>query len=165
MSPDFPVSTAAERMDADFLAKWADRASIRTAARAVLGEILDRLLAEGAPIAVDALRDHAAVAELDARDLIYVSEGHVVLAYPWSGTPTPFVAVLEDGRERFACCAIDALGLAPMLGKPVMLRARCHHCQEAFTLRVEPDGPVGGDGIMAWVGDRGDLRGKACTSL
>jgi Alkylmercury lyase len=152
-------------MDAAFLAKWADRASIRTDARTMLGEILDRLLADGTPIAVDTLRDHAAVAELDARDLIYVSEGRVVLAYPWSGTPTPFVAALDDGRERFACCAIDALGLAPMLGTPVTVRARCHHCQEAFALRVEPDRPVGGDGVMAWVGDRGDLRGKACTSL
>jgi alkylmercury lyase-like protein len=88
-----------------------------------------------------------------------------VLAYPWSGTPTPFVAVLDDGRQRWACCAIDALGLAPMLGRPVTLRGRCHHCDAAFALRVEPTGPVGGDGLVAWVGDRGDLRGKACTSL
>jgi hypothetical protein len=45
------------------------------------------------------------------------------------------------------------------------VRARCHHCDEPLELRVEPAGPVGGDGVMAWVGDRGDLRGKACTSL
>jgi hypothetical protein len=89
----------------------------------------------------------------------------VVLAYPWSGTPTAFVAELDGGRERWACCAIDALGLAPMLGRPVTVRARCHHCDEKLRLRVEPTGPVGGDGVMAWVGDRGDLRGKACTSL
>jgi len=165
VSRAFPRSTAAERMDADFLAKWADRAAIGDTARAALGEILDRLLTDGLPIAVDTLRDPDAVAELDARDLVYVSDGRVVLAYPWSGTPTPFVAVLDDGRERWACCAIDALGLAPMLGQPVTLRGRCHHCDEAFALRVEPTGPVGGAGLMAWVGDRGDLRGKACTSL
>jgi len=161
----FPVSTAAERMDADFLARWADRAAISAGARSALREILDRLVAGGVPIAVETLRDAGAVAELDARDLVYVSEGRVVLAYPWSGTPTAFVAVLEDGRERWACCAIDALGLAPMLGRPVTVRTRCHHCDETFALRVEPQGPVDGSGVMAWVGDRGDLRGKACTSL
>lgn len=165
MSRPFPVSTAAERMDAEFLAKWADRAAIGPAARAVLREILDRLVADGGPVAVNTLRDPAAVAELDARDLVYVSDGRVMLAYPWSGTPTAFVAVLDDGHERWACCAIDALGLAPMLGTPVTVRTRCHHCDDAFALRVEPSGPVGGDGVMAWVGDRGDLRGKACTSL
>jgi hypothetical protein len=161
----YPVSTAAERLDADVLARWADRAAISPSARAALGEILDRLLADGAPIALDTLRGAAAVAELHERDLVYVSEGRVVLAYPWSGTPTAFVAELDDGRARWACCAIDALGLAPMLGRPVTLRSRCHHCDEKFELRVEPTGPVGGDGVMAWVGDRGDLRGKACTSL
>ena len=165
MTPTFPVSTAAERMDADFRAKWADRAAISAAARATLGEILDRLLAAGVPIGVETLGDPAAVAELDARDLVSVSEGRVVLAYPWSGTPTAFVAVLDDGRERWACCAIDALGLAPMLGRPVAVRTRCHHCAAALALRVEPSGPLDGDGVMAWVGDRGDLRGKACTAL
>ena len=165
MSASFPRGTAAERMDADFGAKWANRAAIGAAARATLREVLDRLLAHGTPIPVDTLGDPAAVAELDARDLVYVSEGRVVLAYPWSGTPTPFVVVLDDGRQPWACCAIDALGLAPMLGKPVTVRGRCPHCDEAFALRVEPTGPVGGAGLMAWVGDRGDLRGKACTSL
>jgi hypothetical protein len=152
-------------MDTEFRAKWADRGAIAPAARATLREILDHFVSDGRPIAVAALRDAAAVAELDARDLVYVSGGHVVLAYPWSGTPTAFVTVLAGGRERWACCAIDALGIAPMLGEPVHVRARCHHCQEPFDLRVEPGGPVGGDGVMAWVGDRGDLRGKACTSL
>ena len=165
MTARFPVSTAAERLDADVLARWADRAAISRSARAALREILDRLVADGVPIPVGTLRGAGAVAELDERDLIYVSEGRVVLAYPWSGTPTAFVAELDGGRERWACCAIDALGLAPMLGRPVTVRSRCHHCDEPIALRIEPAGPAGGDGVMAWVGERGDLRGKACTSL
>jgi len=108
MKAPFPRRTAAELMDASFLARWADRASLGAAARLALGEILDRLLSDGAPIAIDTLRHRAAVAELDERDLAYVSEGRVVLAYPWSGTPTAFTIVLADGRERWACCAIDA---------------------------------------------------------
>jgi hypothetical protein len=153
-------------MDATFLAKWADRATLGAAARAALREVLDRFVAAGGPVEIATLgAGAAALDELDARDLIHVSGDRVVLAYPWSGTPTAFVAVLADGRERWACCAIDALGIPAMLGQPVTVRTRCHHCEEPFDLRVTPDGPVGAAGVMAWVGERGDLRGKACTAL
>jgi hypothetical protein len=165
MSAPFPVSTAAARLDADLRARWARRAAIGAGARSALGAILDRFVADGRPIPVAALGDDAAVAELDAHDLVYVSEGHVVLAYPWSATPTAFVVVLADGRERFACCAIDALGIAALLRQPIRVRARCHHCDEPLELAVEPDGPREDGGLMAWVGDREDLRGKACTAL
>jgi hypothetical protein len=105
------------------------------------------------------------VAELDARDLVYVQDGRVVLAYPWSGTPTAFVLRLTGGRQRWACCAIDALGIAAMLGEPVQVESRCHHCAESLRLDVTPEGPVGDGGVMAWVGTREELRGKACTAL
>ena len=114
---------------------------------------------------IAALGNDAAVAELDERDLIYISDGRVMLAYPFAGTPTDFVTVLPDGRERWACCAIDALGIPAFLRQPVTVRSRCHHCGDGFALEVTPDGPVGGDGLLAWVGERRDLRGKACTSL
>jgi hypothetical protein len=153
-------------MDAAFLAKWTDRGAISAGARKALREILDRLVADGGPVEVASLAAGvAAVDELDTRDLIYVSAGHVVLAYPWSGTPTAFVTVLADGRQRWACCAIDALGIPAMLGQPVTVRAGCHHCDERFELSVTPDGPVLDPGVMAWIGERGDLRGKACTAL
>ena len=41
MSVPFPRRTAAELMDAAFLAKWADRAALSPAARTAVGEILD----------------------------------------------------------------------------------------------------------------------------
>ncbi len=165
MSAPFPRRTAAELMDAVFLGKWTDRAALSPAARSALGEILDRFAADGGPLDIATLRHAGAVAELDERDLVYLSDGHVVLAYPWSGTPTPFVTVLPGGRERWACCAIDALGVPAMLGQPVTVRTACHHCAERFELTVTPAGPVGDARVMAWVGERGDLRGKACTAL
>ena len=165
MSAPFPRRTAADLMDATFLARWADRAATSPAARLALGEILDRLVADGAPLELASLRHRAAVDELDDRDLVYVSDGRVVLAYPWSGTPTAFVTVLADGRERWACCAIDALGVPALLRQPVTVRATCHHCDEPIELPVTPDGPASEAGVMAWVGERGDLRGKACTAL
>ena len=162
----FPRRAAADLMDAGFLARWADRATLGPAARAALGEILDRFVADGAPIEITTLgHPAAAVDELDARDLVYVSDGRVVLAYPWSATPTAFVVVLADGRERWACCAIDALGVPAMLGETVTVRTGCHHCHERFELTVTPEGLADHTGVMAWVGERGDLRGKACTAL
>lgn len=166
MSVSFPRWAAADLMDATFLAKWADREAIGSAARAAPREILDRLVADGGPVDIATLGPPAAaVDELDARDLVYVSDGRVVLAYPWSGTPTPFVTVLANGRERWACCAIDALGVPAMLGETVTVRAGCHHCDERFELTVTPQGPADNTGVMAWIGERGDLRGKACTAL
>lgn len=166
MTPAFPVRSAAELMDGAFLAKWTDRGTLSAGARAALREILDRLVADGGPVDVATLRAPlAAVDELDARDLVHVNGGRVLLAYPWSGTPTPFVTVLDDGRERWACCAIDALGVPALLGRPVTVRAPCHHCDDRIELTVTPQGPRGGAGLMAWVGERGDRRGKACTAL
>ena len=73
-----------------------------------------------------ALRE--ALLRLDDDDLIRIRDGHVDIAYPFSASPTAFVVRLPDGRERYACCAIDALGIAPMVGQPVEIRSRCHHC-------------------------------------
>ena len=166
MSAPFPRRAAADLMDATFLSRWADREAIGSAARTALREILDRLVADGAPIEIATLgHPAAAVNELEARDLVYVSDGRVVLAYPWSATPTPFVTVLADGRERWACCAIDALGVPAMLGETVTVRTGCHHCDERLELTVTPRGPADNTSVMAWVGERGDLRGKACTAL
>jgi Alkylmercury lyase len=165
MTRPFPVKSAAALMDASFDARWLDRSRIGPAARSTLRAILDAFVAHGGPVEIAPLGNDAAVAELDERDLIYVSEGRVHLAYPFAGTPTDFVTVLPGGRERWACCAIDALGIPAFLKQPVTVRSLCHHCGEALCPAVTTPGPVGGGDLMAWVGERGDLRGKACTSL
>jgi len=167
MTGAFPLRTAAELMaDPDFEARWTERESIGAPARAALRDILARFVADGDPIEVASLAHPAAVIEeLDARDLVYVQDGRVVLAYPWSGTPTAFAMRLSGGRERWACCAIDALGIAAMLGEPVQVRSRCHHCSDPLSLDVTPRGPAGEADVFAWVGKRENLRGKACTAL
>jgi hypothetical protein len=98
---------------------------------------------------------------LDEQDLIQIRDGRIEIAYPFSASPTPFVVRLDGGRERYACCAIDALGMAPMLGETVGIRSHCHHCGEPVELVAEPEGPArGADGLMVWVGtgNRGDCR-------
>ena len=141
-------------------------------ARRVLQMFLDR----GGPIPVEAIVDglqrdtaevtHDALVGLDDDDLIRIADGHVDLAYPFSAAPTPFVVRLRDGRDRSVCCAIDALGIAPMVGQPVEIRSRCHHCGTPLQFSATPDGPgPEAAGIMVWVGKRTEERCRGIEGL
>jgi hypothetical protein len=93
---------------------------------------------------------------------VQVRDGQVDIAYPFSATPTPFVVWLADWQKRYACCAIDALGIAPMLGQPVHIRSQCHHCGTSLELSVEPHGPgPDAEGVMVWVGTRQRVIGES----
>lgn len=174
MNESMPRRRADELFDAAFAAKWVIRQGLDGETRAVHRAVLRCLLASPGPaasaeIAAEAGLAHnrveAALDRLDAADLLLVSEGRVQLAYPISAAPTGFAVAFEGGRLCHACCAIDALGLPAMTGEPAIIRAACHHCGEALTLRVGPQGPVDSPEAMVWVGERGDLRGKACDAL
>ncbi len=167
MSSTFEVKRAEELLDAEFLAKWQERREIDPLSRSVLRAILDRFIAEGGPVKVSEFpaEARAVIARLDEKDLILVEDGQIRVAYPFSGTRTAFVVVLPDGRQRYAVCAIDALGIPVMLGQPVSIQSSCHHCGESMEVDVGPDGPVGGPEVMVWVGKRGDIRQKACASI
>lgn len=175
MARPFEVKGAAELLDTEFIAKWQDRRELDPLARTVLRTILERFITSGDPVSVEAVAAllpehdpaevHEAIAQLDEKDLIGVLNGRVMLAYPFAGTPTAFEVVLPDGRERYAVCAIDALGIPAMLSQPVAIHSHCHHCREPLKIQASPDRPIGGRETMVWVGERGDLREKAYTSL
>lgn len=176
MGRSFEVKKADELLlDVDFTAKWRDRQALELLPRMVLRAILNYFVSTGGPVKVETVRTllpehdpaevYLAVEELNKKDMILIQDGQVVLAYPFAGAPTTFTVVLPDGRERYAVCAIDALGIPAMLGQPVTIRSRCHHCQEPLELHVRPGGPVGPSEVMVWVGDRGELRDKAFSSL
>jgi Alkylmercury lyase len=168
------IKTAAELIAMDV----EGRGTARRAARET--ELLQRVfrgfVEQPGSIAVEAvvasLPDHASsmvrenLARLDTEDLLQIRAGRVELAYPFSAAPTAFVVDLggEHGA-RFACCAVDALGLAPMLGRPVSIRSECHHCAAPLALSVSPtgSGPEAA-AIMVWVGKRAEDR-RACDSL
>ena len=100
---------------------------------------------------------HRALAALDHDDLLRLRDGQIDVAYPFTASPTPFVIRLPDGAERFACCATDALGIAPMIGQAVQILSRCHHCQEPMEFAASPDGPgPSAGGVMLWIGTRAD---------
>jgi len=109
---------------------------------------------------------HDALRQLDDDDLIRIRGGHVDLAYPFSASPTAFLVRLADGRDRYACCATDALGIAPMIGQRIEVRSRCHHCGTPLQFSATPDdpGPEAAD-VMMWVGKRTEEGCKAADSL
>jgi hypothetical protein len=112
---------------------------------------------------LDAARVRESLARLDADDLLVLAGGAVDVAYPFAGRPTPFVVDLPGGQSRFSCCAIDALGIAPMVGGRVQVRAPCHQSGAPLAFPVDPDGPgAAAAGVMVWVARPGE-DARRCT--
>jgi hypothetical protein len=60
--------------------------------------------------------------ELHDRDVVRLgSGGRIRVAYPFSAVPTAHTAKIAGGPTVFAMCAIDALGIADMLGTAVSI--------------------------------------------
>jgi len=70
------------------------------------------------------LEPDQALATLAAEDLVHTDpSGRIVVAYPFSGRPTAHRVQIAGGRFVWAMCAIDALGIAPMLDLPIEVRS------------------------------------------
>lgn len=168
------IKTADELIDQDVEARWTARRTARQTD--VFQRILRAFLDRGGPIPVDDIVSafpggptqavHDALVGLDDDDLIRIRDSHVDIAYPFSASPTPFVVRLVGGGERYACCAMDALGVAPMVGQRVEVRSRCHHCRTPLEFSAAPDGPgPESDGIMLWIGKASEDRRRVADSL
>ena len=168
------IKTADELGAGDLEERWRTRRAARESAvsRRVLQLFVDRggLLPVEDVVAsfpdVPAVSVRQVLIALDEDDLIRIQDGCIDMAYPFSALPTPWMVRLPGGQERFACCAVDALGIAPMIGGRVDIRSRCHHCGEPLALWSTPDGagPEGSE-FMLWVGQRADVRCKVADSL
>lgn len=168
------IMSADEAMALDSVARQTARRAARQTD--VLRTVLRRFVERGGPVPVEEIiagfgegrRTSVgdALAALDTDDLIRIDDGGIDLAYPFSAASTPFVVRLPRAGERYACCAIDALGIAPMIGLPVHVRSRCHHCGRALEFAATPDGPgPDAEGVMLWIGKRTDDRCRAADSL
>ena len=163
------IRTAAELIDPELEARWTTRRAARETD--VLQQVLRAFVERPGPAVVEQIvaafadgppdRIRADLARLDADDLIQIRDGLV-----FSAGPTPFVVELTDGHARYACCAIDALGIAPMLGQRVRIRSRCHHCGKPLEFWVDQAGSgLDAEGVMVWVGKQGEGERRASTSL
>lgn len=154
------------------------RSKARRAARETpdVARVLRAFLKHGGPVPIDDIVGgldggaaetlRAALVRLDGDDVIRVRDGHIDVAYPFSAPPTAFVVRLPDRTERYACCAVDALGIAPMIVRRIEVHSRCHHCPARLEFGVTPDGPgPEARGITLWVGTRSEGQCKVADSL
>lgn len=80
----------------------------------------------------------AVLAELAERDVIaFGADGEIRAAYPFSPAPTSIQVSWEDGPVTYAMCAIDALGISAMLGRPVTITAAEPGTGRTITVRAD----------------------------
>ncbi|MFB4269664.1 alkylmercury lyase family protein [Nonomuraea sp. GTA35] len=81
------------------------------------------------------------LAELHAADFLRLDDagqggGRIRAAYPFSASPTPHRVQIAGGPAVFAMCAIDALGIAAMLGRDVRITSADPHDGRPVTVEV-----------------------------
>ncbi|MFC5170624.1 organomercurial lyase (plasmid) [Streptomyces sp. Q6] len=82
--------------------------------------------------------------DLAREDFLTLDEqGRIRAAYPFSAVPTRHRVRIEGGAEVWSMCAIDALGIPPMLGRDAVITSLDPVTEEAVT--VTADG-----GLMTW---------------
>jgi hypothetical protein len=78
--------------------------------------------------------------KLAGEDLVHFdADGSVAVAYPFSGRATAH-RVLIDGHSVYAMCAIDALGIAPMFGRPIVVTSHDPVTEGEINVWLQPDG-------------------------
>ncbi len=109
--------------------------------------------------------------KLHESDIIYMEDGVVLAAYPFSSKPTVHKVTLKGGtpREAYALCAIDALGIPFMYGEDVDIESACVHCGEGISIKIK-DGSIveqHPEGALVWIGLRyaSHAATSLCTSL
>lgn len=97
-------------------------------------------IAAGSGRAPDEVR--AALQRLTRDHLIVLhpESGEIMMALPFSATPTPF-QVEASGHTYWGNCAWDALGILAMLKTDGRVLTRCGDCDEPMTLIIQ-DGAV-----------------------
>jgi hypothetical protein len=111
-------------------------------------------------VAVFGVELDRAVAVFAAEDLVHLdaASGAVVVAYPFSGTPRGHRVLIDGEHWVEAMCAIDALGIAAMLERPIEVVSRDPLSGGEVWVRVDP-----GDGAW-WEPDQAVvLAGSACS--
>jgi hypothetical protein len=111
--------------------------------RAVLGTLartgkpparpeLERI-ARNAGVSLDAV-----LAELAEADVMaFTAGGEIRAAYPFSPVRTPIQVSWAGGPAAYAMCAIDALGMSAMLGRPVAITAAEPGTGRVITVRAD----------------------------
>jgi hypothetical protein len=107
-----------------------------------------REFAAARPPSADATRAAATRTGVDFQDVISVlaredlvhvdASGRPLVAYPFSATGRGHLALIDGQRWVEAMCAIDALGIAPMLQLPVEIHSRDPLSGGEIRVRLDP---------------------------
>jgi hypothetical protein len=82
----------------------------------------------------------AVLAELAGTDVLaFTADGKIRAAYPFSPVATPIQVSWAGGPAAYAMCAIDALGMSAMLGRPVTITAAEPGTGRVITVRADGD--------------------------
>jgi Alkylmercury lyase len=82
----------------------------------------------------------AALGELVESDVVAIGDaGELRAAYPFSPMPTAHQVAISAGPTVYAMCAIDALGISAMLGRPTIITSRDPETGEVITVQVDDD--------------------------
>jgi hypothetical protein len=113
--------------------------------RAVHQAVLRSFAATGNPPEQDALDGAAGpfdtsqvLSELAEGDYLYLDHaGRITAAYPFSATATPHAVQISGGVTAYSMCAIDALGVAGMLGASVLIKSADPSTGEPISVAVD----------------------------
>ncbi len=127
----------------------ARRARLSDAERALYFWILRRFSTDGCPSNTETrfeaerlgLDPEAVFARLSREDLVHLgADGEITVAYPFSGHTTAHRVRFASGHETYAMCALDALGIAPMLEQTIAIESRDPLSSEEIHVRLPPEG-------------------------
>jgi hypothetical protein len=83
----------------------------------------------------------AAAASLARDDLVHLGpDGRPLIAYPFSAVSRGHTVTIGKGRKVEAMCALDALGIAAMLGEQIAIDSHDPNTRTPVRVQVEPDG-------------------------
>ncbi|MGQ0843412.1 MAG: alkylmercury lyase family protein [Sporichthyaceae bacterium] len=99
--------------------------------------LLDRIADPFGRPAVEVLRD------LAAQDFVTLDHtGSLQAIYPFSTRPTRHRVLIENGPQVWAMCAVDALGIAPMLRRAVTVDTTDEITEDPISVQVASTGAV-----------------------
>jgi Alkylmercury lyase len=113
--------------------------------RAVHQAVLRSFVHTGTAPGVRSLAGHAApfevsqiLAELADGDFLCLDDaGQITAAYPFSALPTRHRVRISGEATVFAMCAIDALGISAMTGRPVVIESADPATSKPVTVKVD----------------------------
>ncbi|MGQ0843056.1 MAG: alkylmercury lyase family protein [Sporichthyaceae bacterium] len=113
---------------------------------------LDRAAAPFGRVGAEVLRD------LAAEDFVTLDDGgHLRAVYPFSIRASRHRVRIDGGPQVWAMCAVDALGIAPMLGRAVTIDTTDPTSADPITVRVSGTGSAEGPpGLLVILGGRDD---------